>query len=139
MSATTPAENKTRESLRTSDTPAGMARSTSCRRSKAASAVRESHRTAVCGSFKSFLLTSTHHQSANPTSRQCVDRSSPFYSKKQIPDCVISRIVLPCTKKSEAHTPHNSHLGLSTPLLFVFPNSAPPGTILFAAVRELSC
>src|SRR5258705_10255113 len=49
---------------------------------KPAPLVRKSHITVVCGSFKSFLLTSTHHQSSNPTSRQCVVRSSPFYSQK---------------------------------------------------------
>ncbi|HZJ42275.1 MAG TPA: hypothetical protein VFD63_00810, partial [Pyrinomonadaceae bacterium] len=41
---------------------------------------RESHIAAACGSFKSFLLPRyLPPEIANPTSRQRVDRSSPFY------------------------------------------------------------
>ena len=48
----------------------------------------ESHSAAACGSFKSFLP--SEHQPrlrANPTARQRVNRSSPFYSKRTNPVC----------------------------------------------------
>src|SRR5678816_1004596 len=48
---------------------------------------RESHTTAACGSFKSFLLTSAPTlMLANPTPRQRVDPSSPFYLPSTNPE-----------------------------------------------------
>ena len=47
----------------------------------------QSHIAAACGSFKSFLQHERDIESANPTARQRVDRSNPFYNtsaRKQI-------------------------------------------------------
>ena len=41
--------------------------------------VVRSHSAAACGSFKSSLLSNATGERANPTARQRVDRSSPFY------------------------------------------------------------
>jgi hypothetical protein len=49
---------------------------------------------------------------------QWVDRSSPHYR-----DCIMSKLGLVCTT-NVPHTFHESHLGVSTPLLCLFPNAS---------------